>query len=335
MVEVFIDEGGQFTLTSGWSAVCALVVPDTQVGRLRRKLTYQTRVWPKAPTGELKGGLLEANHLSALVEQLFAREALLFVVAIDMASENDERLNEHKRRQSELLTAFLTPEHHINLVQQVRELRRTLERMPIQLYVQSLLMTELTAIVVEEAALYFSQRHPRELGNFTWTIDAKDPRRITTQELWWRDTLGPLQESRSRREPLGRVDDPRFNDHFFDQAYEFQKMVWHPDKPREPVTGYDIRKIISNNISFKDSRSDILIQAIDILTNFVRRLLIGRIYDPSVAPTLGRLQIYRRREGVYQSINLLSLTGEGRLASAQLARMIKQMSLAGRSMIRR
>ena len=183
--------------------------------------------------------------------------------------------------------------------------------------------------------MYFSQRRPRELGNFWWTIDAKDPRRITTQEIWWRDTLGPLQESRSRKEPLGRVDDPRFDYRFFDKAYTFEKSMWHPDKPREVARGHDIKKIISDRISFRDSRADILLQTIDILTNFLRRVLLGRVADPTIASTLGRLQIRRRREGAYQSIEVLTLTGGARTNLSQLGRMTKLMSLAGRSMIRR
>ena len=208
--------------------------------------------------------------------------------------------------------------------------------MPVQLYVQSMLMTELTAIAVERIAMYFAQRRPRELGSFRWIIDAKDPCRVTTQEKWWRDTLGPLQESRSRRKPLGRVDDPRFDYRFFDKAYEFEKQMWYPDKRREFITGYDIKKILFDQISFQDSRSDILLQAIDILTNFLRRLLMGRIIDPAVARALGRLQIRQRlAANVYQSIQLHTFTTNERTEGSHLGSMLRQMSLAGRSMIRR
>ena len=234
------------------------------------------------------------------------------------------------------MTAHLTPQHHPNLVAQVWKLRETLEAMPVQLYVQSMLMTELTATAVERIALYFAQRRPRELGSFRWTIDAKDPRRITTQEKWWRDTLGPLQESRSRRKPLGRVNDPSFNYRFFDKAYEFEKQMWYPDKQRETITGYDIKKMLSDHISFKDSRSDILLQATDILANFLRRLLMGSISDPAVARALGRLQIHQRlTANIYQSIQLLTFTTTERTEGSHLGSMLRQMSLSGRSMIRR
>jgi hypothetical protein len=336
LVEIFIDEGGQFTPTSGWSVVCALALPGKEIGPASRKLAYLTRDWPHAPTGELKGGSLNANHLAALVELLFARDALLHAVAVDISRENDERLKDHKHKQCEGLTAHLTAEHHPDLVAEIWALRKTLAGMPVQLYVQSVLMSELTAITTERTAMYFAQCRPRELGSFKWTIDAKDPRWITTQEKWWRDTLGPLQESRSRTKPLGRLNDPDFDYSFFDKAYKFKKLQWYPDKPRELVTGYDIRKILVGQISFKDSRSDILLQAIDILTNFLRRLLMGRIIDPAIAQTLGRLQICQRpSKGIYQSIHLLTLTTDPRTEASQLGRMLKQMSLAGRAMIRR
>jgi len=335
-VEIFIDESGKFTQTDDWSVVSALSLPDSEVGRARRKLVYLTRDWPKVPKGELKGGSLDVNHLEALVDLLFARDALLHAVAINMARESAAGLNDHKRNQCELLTANLTPAHHPNLVAQIWALRKILEGMPVQLYVQSVLMTELTAIAVERITMYFAQRRPRELGKFSWIVDAKDPRRITTQEKWWQDTLGPLQESHSRRKPLGRVDDPEFDYRFFDKAYEFTKEMWYPDKPSEPITGYDIRKILSDNISFKDSRCDILLQAIDILTNFLRRLLMGRIVDPVVAKILGRLQIHQRpAPNVFQSMHLMTFTTSERTENMQLGRMLKQMSLAGRSMIRR
>jgi hypothetical protein len=333
-VEIFIDEGGQFTRHSGWSVVCGLALPHREVGKGRRKLAYLTRHWPKAPNGELKGGSLDTSHLAALVDLLFARDALLHAVGIDMARENDDGLKDHKHKQCELLTAHLTPEHHPDLVVEVWTLKKALEAMPVQLYVQSVLMSELTATVVERITMYFAQRRPRELGNFRWTIDAKDPRRITTQEKWWRDMLGPLQESRSRGKPIGRVNDLNFDYRFLDKAYKFEKELWHPDKPREPITGYDIRKILSDEISFKDSRSDILLQATDILTYFLRRLLMGQIIDPLVARTLGRLQIRQRpAANIYQSIHLFTFTTTQRTERAPVGRMLRQMSLAGRSMI--
>ena len=118
MVEIFIDEGGKFTPGDGWSVVSALVLPHTEVGRLRRELSFITQDWPRTPSGELKGGSLSENHLAILVEQLYLRNALLFSSAIDMARQDPAELNLHKTKQSEGITEFLTPDHHPKLVAQ-------------------------------------------------------------------------------------------------------------------------------------------------------------------------------------------------------------------------
>ena len=74
--------------------------------------------------------------------------------------------------------------------------------------------------------MYFAQRRPRELAQFEWTIDAKDPRRVTTSEKWWRDTLAPLLESRSRRDPMRMVDHPAFDYRFLERSFGMRKSVW-------------------------------------------------------------------------------------------------------------
>jgi hypothetical protein len=272
----------------------------------------------------------------AQVDLLFARDALLHSSAINRAVDTDDRFKTHKQSQSEGITEYLTAEHSPDVVQNLWRLRRDLEKMSMQLYAQFVAMSDLVTTVVEQATMYFSQRRPRELANFKWTIDAKDPLRVTTQERWWRETLGPLLESRCRHQPLQLYRGSAFDYRFFEKAYMGEKTMWHPEKPRERVTGYDIERILSDRISFTDSRSDILIQAVDILANHVRRVLNGKITDVQIARVLGRLQINQRpAKGIYQSVRLLGLSKAGRLnESDHLGSMIRRMSLAGRSMRR-
>jgi hypothetical protein len=52
------------------------------------------------------------------------------------------------------------------------------------------LLSELVAGASNEAVNYFAQRRPRELAQFEWTIDAKDPKRITVQENGGATRLG-------------------------------------------------------------------------------------------------------------------------------------------------
>lgn len=334
-MHIFIDETGNFTAGSGWGAVCALSLPHREVGRARRSIEFAARSWPRV-NGELKGGSLSIEHLTVLVDLLFQRDALLHICAIDVAAEDLALIETHKKGQCEGITKYLAPTHQPSFVASVQTLRASLERMSQQLYIQCVVMRDLVTTVAEEATIYFSQRRPKEIGCFEWSVDAKDPLKETSQERWWRDTLGPLLESHSVEDPMRFVQGDEFDYRYFHKAYEFEKEFWFPDRPRETLKGIDIKRLFSNNTSFNPSHSDILLQAIDILASFTRRILQGRGTE-EIARALGRLQIIKRRaDGRLQNMRVLSLSREGKSnqISDDVARLITIMAGNGRSMLR-
>lgn len=328
----FIDEGGIFTPASGWGVVCSLALPHKEVGPARREIDRISQSWPRT-NGELKGGSLSVAHLEMLVDVLNRHDALLHACAIDVSREDSKGVEAHKTGQCQGITKYLVPQHHPNFVRQVWDLRRTLERMPTQLYIQCVLMSELVAWAVEETTMYFAQRRPRELADFEWTIDAKDPLRISPQEEWWREALAPLQESRTRREPMRMVRDPTFDYRYFERKFSLRKEMWYPDRPREMVDGHDIKKMITERISFVDSRCETMIQAVDILTSFLRRLLVGKIAGDEIARAVGKLQIIRMQGGQPQSLRVITIsrTPGGK---AGLFKTLRTMTRTGRSMIK-
>jgi Protein of unknown function (DUF3800) len=332
-LHIFIDEGGTFTPASGWAVVCSLAIPHKEVGPARREINTLSRRWPRNG-GELKGGTLRPTHLESLVEVLFRHDALMHACAIDVSREDIARVDQHKAGQCDGITKHLTPEHHPDLVRAVWDLRRVLEGMSRQLYIQCVMMKELVRIASEEVTLYFAQRRPRELARFEWTIDAKDPRRITSQENWWRETLAPLLESASRREPFVMVKDAGFNYKYFNRSFAMKKDMWFPDRPREMIKGHDIRKMMTQRMAFVDSRSETLIQAVDILTSFLRRLLAREITGNDVSQALGRLQIHTRRNSKHpQSLRILTLSDPAR-GRSDLFDTLRVMTRAARIMLK-
>jgi hypothetical protein len=271
-------------------------------------------------------------HLAALVDVLLRHDALLHTVGTDPTTYGLEAVSVHQAGQAAGITRYLTGEFLPTFVESVRELRRQLEAMPPQLYVQCVAMLELVWTVAEEAALYFAQRRPRELALFEWIIDAKD-KQVTTQERWWRDVIGPLGESRSRREPFKRTRDPDFDYTHFDRAFRLEKDLWHPDKPRERIVGIDIKKMISDRVTFVDSRSELLIQAADVLAGFMRRVLRRNSMDHETVLTLGRLTIPVNHPAFTQSVRLVSLGSEKRVPRF-LGPRLKAMASAGRPMLK-
>jgi hypothetical protein len=333
-LHIFIDEGGTFIPATGWAVVCSLAIPHKEIGPARREINRVSRDWPRKG-GELKGGILRPTHLQSLVEVLFRHDALMHACAIDVSREDAARVDQHKAGQCDGITKHLTPEHYPDLVREVWDLRRVLEGMSRQLYIQCVMMKELVRIASEEVTLYFAQRRPRELAKFEWTIDAKDPRRITSQEKWWRETLAPLLESASRREPFVFVKDAGFNYKFFDRSFAMKKDVWFPDRrPSETIEGHDIRKMITERMAFVDSRSETLIQAVDILTSFLRRLLAREITGDDVSQALGRLQIYTRRKSKHpQSLRVLTLCPDSG-GRSDLFDTLRVMARAARTMLK-
>jgi hypothetical protein len=332
-LHIFIDEGGTFIPATGWAVVCSLAIPHKEVGPARREINRLSRNWPRNG-GELKGGILEPAHLESLVEVLFRHDALMHACAIDVSREDIARVDQHKAHQCDNITRHLTPEHHPHLVREVWDLRRVLEGMSRQLYIQCVMMKELVRIASEEVTLYFAQRRPHELAKFEWTIDAKDPRRITSQEKWWRETLAPLLESASRREPFIFVKDAGFNYKYFNRSFAMKKDMWFPDRPPEMIEGHDITKMITERMAFVDSRSEMLIQAVDVLTSFLRRLLAGGITGDDVSHALGRLQIHTRRKSKHpQSLRVITMSRQAR-GQSDLFNALRVMTRAARTMLK-
>jgi hypothetical protein len=327
-LRIFIDESGTFIAATGWAVVCSLSIPHQEVGSARRELNRLTRNWPRNG-GELKGGILQPTHLKSLVEVLFRHDALMHACAIDVSREDDACVDRHKASQCDGMTKHLTSEHHTELVQQVWDLRSVLEGMSRQLYIQCVMMKELVRIASEEVTLYFAQRRPRELEKFEWTIDAKDPRRITSQEKWWRETLALWLESASRREPFVMVEDAGFNYKYFNRSFAMKKEMWLPGRSPEMIEGHDIKKMVTERMAFVDSRSETLIQTVDILTSFLRRLLARKITDDDVSQSLGRLQILENP----QSLRLLTLSDQAEEPS-ELLDILRVMTREARTMLK-
>jgi len=332
-VNVFIDESGRFIPGDTWSVVCALALPHQTTGRARREVAYLSRAWEKKD-GEIKGALVTPDQLKALVDCLFRLDAILHCVACDVSKHDSGQIGDHKNDQADRITRNLKGDFYPQLIEQVWALRREVERMPEQLYVQSVLMRELVCIASEELCHYFAQRKPKELGDFRWFIDAKDPTKETAQEKWWKDVLGPLIESRSKRKPLAMVDSPEFDYRFLEKSYNL-KIPLRTDSDDPEHEGTDIKKMFTEATSFIDSRSDILIQAVDVLTSYTRRSLRASSADDEVLRQIGRLQIYRKRGDTLQSINLLTLgpvSEETAIEGNEIAHRVHTMTESARNL---
>jgi hypothetical protein len=145
-MKIFIDESGRFIPGDGWSVVCALSLPHQFCGPARREIQRISKNWVKVD-GEIKGSFVTVDQLAALVDCLFRYDALLHCCACDVSRHDRSAIVEHQTDQAKGITRYLVPTHHPEMVAKVWSLRRAVERMPSQLYVQSVLMRELKLAV--------------------------------------------------------------------------------------------------------------------------------------------------------------------------------------------
>jgi hypothetical protein len=295
---IYCDESGTFVPTpnkSSISLVGALIIPEGTLERIEKKYRALRATLCKDGV-EVKGRLLSEDQIAKVVEILLKNEALFEVVGIDMGAHSSDSIEMHKNAQAEAITNNLTDQFHENLQKAIWQLRRRLEQLPNQLYVQSVATFELIATVIEHGSIYFSQRRPEALGRFEWVIDAKDRGRITEGEDWWSKTVMPSVQSKSFRKPFGQ-----FTEGDYSHFQRFDRDV--PDYLREHMkdpsaeTGLDANKIMTENFRFS-ADPEVGLELADILTNATRRALMNNLKTKGWQD-IPRLMIHRGQHYIH------------------------------------
>ena len=233
--------------------------------RLRRRLA-KTK-------GEVKGRHLSEGDVVEVARILRKVGAVFEVVVVDMGMHSKEDLVFHKSGQAEAMTAHLTSDHHSTLVEEIWKLRRQLEDMPLQLYVQSVAMGELVYQTLNHADTYYAFRIPSELGEYHWRIDGKDRLGITPWEKWWSTVVLPMMEWKTFREPLKGAEggNYRWQERFRKRPSDYKLRF-----ANDPQKGefFDLRMVMTEDFGFS-SDPEFGLEAVDIVTNTIRRSLSG------------------------------------------------------------
>lgn len=333
-MRVFIDESGSFAPVDAPpspSLVGALVIPDEKWDRLVSK--YQ-RIRSRLPKedGEVKGRRLNEAQVAEVIDLLRRNSAIFEANVAEMAIHHAEVVVEHRKRAAEGLTGDLTDQHHPDLVATAHALRKNMENLKVPAYVQSFATYDLLYRVLDHATVYFSQRMPAELGHFEWVFDGKgDFDGETAWETWWRQVLLPMLQSMSIRKPGGRLiggDYSYFDKFCIDEVPEYIAHLIDA-KDRRSRLHVDLAKVFRDNTRFS-SRPEPGLELVDIVTNAVRRALIGNL-GPDGWRDIPKLMIHRRR-GPYLGMVFVG-TGELPRMTLGYEAVVKRFSRNGRSML--
>lgn len=215
---------------------------------------------------------------------------------IDMGLHKLEEIEAHMEGQMQGMSASLTDEHHPNVWETIQRLQNTLSAMKPPQYVQAVMILDLLHRLLDHAKLFYVQRTPAELGNFSWIFDAKgDDSTKNTWEEWWTTLRGPVLQSMAMRKPSARLVGANYR--AFEKRYCSTEWPDHlPEREANAPPAMEITKL------FQDTRFSSEVEAglelADVVANAIRRTVAGRLAKSAWGP-LTRLFIARRQHCIH------------------------------------
>jgi len=264
---------------------------------------------------------------------LARNNVLLEMKAVDMGMHSGAAVAAHQERQAELITERITERHHPNLRAQMEGLRRRLEKMTPQLYVQSAATFELIATVIDHATLFYCQRIPKELAAFHWVIDGKGKGQVTDWESWWSLIVMPAIQDRSLKgRPMIMLEGADYShfERFRMEIPEFMKPHIPPNpRHRSSNENTDLRKIITESFRFSSDPESGLEMA-DIVVNATRRAMTGHLGIDGWR-NIRRLMIHRPQH--YIEVIALTRAPHRYEGGAPYMPVLKHFSQGGKNML--
>ena len=293
-----------------------------QYRRLRRHLPHHK--------GEVKGRLLDEAQVSSVTGLLWRSDALVFASMTELGLHSNVDLERHRAGTAAGITANLTEDHHPNIHRVARDLADAVGQLPLQLYTQGTVLTQLLARVLDEATLYWVQRRPAELGQFEWMIDAKgDAARLTAWERWYTRVYLAHLQSRSLRQPLAMLEGADYS-HFakFEQDtpdFLLKVMNGSGDDKRS----LNLRAIFEEGLNFSSAAAHEL-ELADIVANALRRAFKGNL-QVSGWRNLRALMVHR--DGEYIDVPALNTTIAAAHLPLHYKRVLEVFRHGGRQML--
>lgn len=332
-MHIFIDESGTFTGTGAnapaVSTLGALILASHRLPKLFRKYERLRVNLPKSPKGEVKGSKLDEAQVAAVVELLWKNGAIFCASMIDLAGHTAEEIAGHRERRGASLAANLTDGHTQELRDGVSALQDRMARFSDQLYVQGVVTIDLLYRIMQDMIVYHCQRFPKELAEFHWVIDAKDPAVVTDWEDWWSKTLVIWLQAMSLERPgamLPGGDYRHFRRFIFDELPAYLRDV-APPGDRTYGAGVNLQLVYGESFRFS-SQPEPGLELVDIVTNALRRGLVGNLGEAGWLP-LRSLMIHR--SDVYVSpVGLIA--DDDRSLALPLRRVLNRFREGGRIM---
>lgn len=294
-MRIYVDEAGPFVPPtpprSAFSLVLAFIIPNATEKELFYEFLHLRDTWPNQNI-EIKGSSLSESQAAQIIELLLRYDTLVQFIALGTNTHPDSLVERLKIGQADAVTANITREHHPGPLPHLHQLGEAVRAMSNQLFLQTFATWELIIRTIREGTLYFVQRLPEELGDISWVVDRKD-RTITQMEETWSTLVLPMGETAFGQEPLGCLAGADYS--HFDRRYGLSLATADPEDMRHmkwldsifgtvpntrDIVATDAKRLLSEQLSFEDSRNSLGLQLTDMLASILLRALNNRLQFP-------------------------------------------------------
>lgn len=275
-MKIYLDESGTFTTDKrnqlhSLSCNVALVVPEkieTELFVFFEQWKTQLKLDDK---GEAKGHKLNEEDFEKLLSGLSKFDILIEVDVIDLGNTSDEEIKEHQLKMAEQ-----HPKSKTGSNTNAEQSKDIVADLSLPEYVQILSTSNVIYNVLSTAITYYAQRFPKELGNFQWIFDAKNPTKKKDYEKTLPYLVKPLVQTSFLSQPIASVigfDYSYLTTYHLQEGYVIEEQKINSLKKSEFV---HICKIMQD-IHFVPSDTNMGLQIVDILANCVRRAMSDRL----------------------------------------------------------
>lgn len=279
-------------------------------------------------SGEVKGSLLNEEQIAAVVELLRKNNAIFCASMIDMADHLAEDIAKHRAEGVKSLGANLTDGHTPELRAGVADLQRRMSKFSDPLYAQMMVTIDLLHHALQDMIVYHCQRNPKELAAFHWVVDGKEPLLVTDWEDWWSKTLMVWLQAISLKRPGAMLKGGDYR-HF--QRFILRELPGYlrnvaPETDNQLGAGIDLQLMFRESFRFS-TEAEPGLELVDIVTNALRRALIGNLDEKGWLPIRG---IMIHRSDIY--VRPVSLCFDDRKLTRSYSRTLNHFRTGGRTM---
>ena len=262
-MHIFIDESGSLSgfQEGSIAAVGALAMPSKALPRIERKYARIRRGLPKVD-GQVKGRLLNEAQVASVVAILARNQAIFEVTVVDVGAHTQASVAAYQEDLAKIIEARL-PRFSERTRPEVQRTVHQIRQTSVPLFLQATASFDVLQSIIKHVPLYFAQRHPSELGNFSWVVDGKEPAKVTEWEKWWVWHAQGALSARSRTDPRPVLVGADYS--HFDRFNNCDGAS----------AGTDLKLLLAD-VNFS-SEPEVGLELVDVVVNAVRRAMLGNL----------------------------------------------------------